>query len=162
MKRLALMALLVAAVLGCKQERQILHLPPSSEDDVHRQDQALPSSKDKPITDKATGKAVEIAEDVDLARYGIDLYPGAKIDKEKSPGLKAKTKDGQQLLITMETDDSPRQVIEFYKKSVKEATTAIASGTMGGLQGTTTTGNAITVTVINFDDKNIVVLKIKT
>lgn len=151
---------LLAAIVvaGCHQEGKPIVLPPRV---APAKDVPAKLIEDDPTpTPKVGGSSIETLKDVDLSQYGLSTYPGATMDKEKNPGLKAKTKKGAELIITMETGDTARSVIEYYKAQMKDVKTAMASVSFGGLEGTSQTGNHVTVSVMNFDLKKTIVLKI--
>ncbi len=149
---------------GCAQEeRKPINLPPPEKPPQEVESKLLENTLGKPVKKKEPeSSSVETVDNPDLEAYGVPVYPGATIDKEKSPGLKTHSKSGEVLLVTMETTDLPRKVVEFYRDHLDKVTEAMASGTFGGVEGFSKTGHNVTVSVFEYDDKNTIVLKIKT
>src|SRR5436309_403053 len=91
-------------------------------------DKATAASQSAPAAAPSLTKAeIKTVEGGDLSLYGLEAYPGAKLDPNSAGGVQASTSTEDQITVAFETPDSVNKVIDFYKRRLRNLRTGVGN-----------------------------------
>lgn len=93
------------------------------------------------------------SSDVDLAEFGVDVYPGAKAPEGGGGMSKVEGPQGTMVTAVFVTSDSVEKVLEYYKGKFSDPKT-MSSPEGGFVTGKTKDGHDVTATAAKADGKN--------
>jgi len=100
-------------------------------------------------------KIVEKVGDADYSPYGIPIYPDAKVSQANKSGKKHVEAE-----VTLESIDALATVADWYKAQVK-APQAYVFRDLGTLEGTTSTGFPVSISITQVGAKTVIVVSIE-
>lgn len=156
MRRILIGGLASLLVAGCSQET--VYRP-------HFQSPSAPATKApvpspptaSPPSDAPPEKAqiVEKLGDIDVAGYGIPIYPGATIKQDSSFAYQAGSKGDKQTMVTMESFADVPTITRWYRQQIKNSK-AYALGELGTLDGVTVTNHPIKISIAKVESKSVI------
>ena len=156
-RNLLLLTVLVAA--GCSGGETVYR--PHHSPDEFRAKKPEPAGKSapKPLPE-GTISAVEPAGAIDLTSYGLDFYPGSTLDTKTTMRLKGGPGDRDRVKVTLDApDDPPKKIASFYKDRIK-ATSALGSIDFATVEGTSNTGNPVSIVIGTLNEKTTITFTI--
>lgn len=154
--------LLAALLLGCgKKETEVTSTPggdaPAASTEFSGTvdgDGAAASSGESQL------KELKMKEGIDLSKFGVAQYPGAKPYADDSfSSMEYSTTEGSGASAMFVTDDPPAKVIGFYEGELTDVT-KVSMGEGGSVTGKTPNGNVLIVTVTTDEGKTRVSLSL--
>jgi len=151
-KRSLLALVIILALIGCgKKDAQVGDASTSGAEaptvtGAQAPDTAMGDGASDTSEDKV--KDLKFKEGLDLSKFGVAAYPGAR-PGDQGRGFTqadAETTGGSSNTAVFVTDDPPSKVMDFYAKEIKDAS-RITIGDGGNVTGKNAAGDLMTVTV---------------
>ncbi len=156
----SVVAIVVVAAVGCSNEvvyHPRVSAPASGVDKTARADTLISDNaatkKEPPIVEKVG--------DVNLAAYGIPIYPGATLSEGSNLAYKSADKKNRQIEVTLESRDAVPLIADWYKNQIKASQAYLLTGELGSIDGTTSTGYHVTITVAKLERKSTILISVE-
>jgi hypothetical protein len=95
----------------------------------------------------------------DLTGYAIPLFPDAKVDEEAALAYRDADKSSGEIHVKLDSYAEVREIADWYKKHIK-AEHGQGSADLAGLEGTTTTGYPLNVSIAKIETKSIIAIAV--
>lgn len=142
----------VVAVVGCSND-QIVYRPHESPKE------AAPESthSEKLRMPRGALTNVKSAPNIDLATFGVPLYPNAEVDKSLS--MSFDVAQNKEIVVAYNSTDSPSKVADFYRERLKPHA-AYGAVDLITLEAVTKAGYLVQVAIVDMDPKTTITFTI--
>ena len=140
---------LVCLIGGCQREQQTYRPRPDNP--------ANPGSQQPNVKADMVTKVGK----VDMSSYGIPIFPGAKVQQDLTFATKAPPERTRTIQVTLEAFGSPSEITEWYSKQIKAQNAYLVGGEGGALDGTTSTGRPVRISIMKIEEKTIIAVTVE-